>query len=176
MVDVPLSLVEIRERDMPLKFSYSGNNWELREGGPPMGCREQGDVSFEEALRAAHPPLSRMSARELASWIVARLNAITGGDLESEGNVFAHDTDEFGYKLKASSPNRVTLAYGGIVFEAGRTYFAWDGDGLADFQTKVVDLLTESPSDLARCEIKVREPESTRSRNYGWNGYSLITY
>jgi hypothetical protein len=161
---------------MPLKFAHAGYQWELREGGPPMGCRERGEVPFEEALRAAHPPLARMSAREVASWVVARLNAITGGSLASEGAVFAHDTNEFGYKLKASGPDRVALAYGGIVFQAGRTYFAWGGDGLGDFQAAVVGLLAESPTDLARCEIVVRVPESRRSRSYGWDGHSLITW
>jgi hypothetical protein len=168
------SLLEALDSRMPLKFFHFGSNWELRAGGPPMGCREHGELPFEAALRSAHPSLSRMSVRELASWIVARLNAITGGALESEGKVFADDTDEFGYKLKALSPSRVALAYGGIVFESGRTYLAWNGDGLGDFQVAVVALLAESPSDLARCEIKVRVPESNQSRTYGWDGQLLI--
>lgn len=161
---------------MALTFRYAGYQWELREGGPPMGCRERSPQPFEDALKAAHPPLAGMSPRQVASWVVARLNAITAGSLELEGKVFAHDTNEFGYKLKASGPDRTALAYGGVVFQAGRTYFAWGGDGLGDFQAAVVGLLADSPSDLCRCEIVVRVPVSGQTRTYGWDGHSLITW
>ena len=160
---------------MSLKFHHGGYNWALREGGPPMGCRERGERTFEDALKAAHEPLTRMSPRQLASWVVARLNAIVDGLLELEGGMFSHDTNEFGYKLKVSDEKGITLAYGAVVFQPDRMSFAWRDNGLSDFQAAFVALLTESPSELRRCEIVVRVPETKQTRSYGWDGYSLIT-
>ena len=44
-----------------------------------------------------------------------------------------------------------------------------------DFQAFIVEVLSESPEDLAKCEIRVQEPETRECRAYGWDGYSLLT-
>ena len=139
----------------------------------PNGCRNVRHLRRWRTLPGArrHGADPVLSLAELG-----RLNAVTAGSLELEGRVFAHDTNEFGYKFKASGVDRVVLAYGAVVFQAARTYFAWSGNGLADFQAVFVDLLTGSPADLCRCEIVVRVPESRRTRSYGWDGHSLITW
>ncbi|MCA9066439.1 MAG: hypothetical protein KDA96_25400 [Planctomycetaceae bacterium] len=43
-----------------------------------------------------------------------------------------------------------------------------------DFQTLLVDVLTESADDAAACEIRVQEPETRKDRTYGWDGYSPL--
>ena len=161
---------------MPIKFQHEGRTWELREGGPPMGCRERDDPPFEVALKSAHGDLAEMTRRQLASWIVARLSAITSGTLELEGNSFSHDTNDFGYKIKLSDPSKTTLAYGAVVFLVDRTYFAWASDREVDLQALFVALLVESPNELGRCEIVVRASETKRKRSYGWDGENLITW
>jgi hypothetical protein len=91
-----------------------------------------------------------------------------------EGEEFAHDTNEFGYWIRLSDDSNKPLAHGAVMFRADRTYFASVDVRITDFQSLFVRLLTDSPDDLAKCEIVVREPESKRKRTYGWNGYSLF--
>jgi hypothetical protein len=67
-----------------------------------MGSRERTVPLLLDALKAAHPPLGRMTEHEIASWVVARLNYLTGTALQAEGTTFAHDTNELGYKIKLS--------------------------------------------------------------------------
>jgi hypothetical protein len=159
---------------MALKFKFAGYQWSLREGFPPMGSHERNEPTFVQALQVAHPPLARMTLHEIASWIVARLNYITARSLEVEGNVFAHDTNEFGYKIKLSDEADTTLAHGAVVIHADRVYFAGLDIKVPDFQSVFVSLLADSPNDLAKCEIVVRVPESKKKRRYGWDGYSLL--
>ncbi|MCA9222302.1 MAG: hypothetical protein KDA71_18370, partial [Planctomycetales bacterium] len=64
--------------------------------------------------------------------------------------------------------------HGAIVIRADRTYFASVDVRVESFQDLVVKLLTDSPDDLSECEIRVREPETKRYRNYGWDGYALL--
>jgi hypothetical protein len=161
---------------MALKFRFGGHHWALKEGGPPMGSKERGDASLVDALKTAHPPLSKLSNREIASWIIARLNFITAGSLESEGTSFAGDTNEFGYKIKLSNDAGTTLAHGGVVFGAERVHFAALDIRIPDFQSELVRLLVDAPGDLAKCEIVVRQSETGRKRAYGWDGYSLIKW
>ncbi len=134
------------EAQMPLKFKFSGYQWSLREGFPPMGSRERKDPKFVEALKVAHPALTKLTLHEIASWIVARLNYITAGALESEGNFFAHDTNEFGYKIKLSDNADTTLAHGAVVIHADRVYFAALDIKIQDFQSVFVSLLAEFPT------------------------------
>ncbi len=159
---------------MTLKFQFGGFQWALREGYPPMGSRKRSNPPFVDALQLAHPPLSRLNGHELASWIVARLNYITSGSLELEGNGFSHDTNEFGYKLKLTDASCETQAHGAVVFQVDRIYFAALDLKIDDFQSLFIRLLVDCPYDLAKCEIVVYLPESNKKRIYGWNGYSLI--
>jgi hypothetical protein len=160
---------------MALKFQCLGYNWSIRAGFPPMGSQERTDPVFVDALKAAHPPLGELTDHELASWIVARLCYLTSGALTVEGDSFAHDTDEFGYKMKITDEAKVSVAHGAVIFHAARTSFASVDMEIDDFQSVVVDLLTDSPGDLAACEIRVREPETRNDRTYGWNGYALLS-
>ena len=159
---------------MGLKFPSGGYHWAIREGGPPSGSRERAALTFLDALKAAHPPLAQLTQHEIASWIIARLSSVTAGALSWEGVEFAHDTNEFGYKIRLSDRSNTTLAHGAVVFHVDRTYFASLDLEIDDFQSVFVALLADFPQDLAICEIVVREPESERKRAYGWNGYSLL--
>lgn len=161
---------------MALKFNFAGYRWSLREGFPPRGSRERSDQPFFDALKAAHPLLSKLTQHEIASWIVARLNFITSGSLEVEGKSFGHDTNEFGYKIRLSDAEDTTLAHGAVVIHANRIYFASLDIKIDNFQSVFISLLADSPSDLAKCEIIVRVPESKRKRTYGWDGYSLLNW
>ena len=80
-----------------------------------MGSRERNDPMFVDALKSAHPPLARLTLHEVTSWIVARLNYLVGGSIELIGNEFAHDTNEFGYKIRLADNANATLASTGNV-------------------------------------------------------------
>jgi len=140
-----------------------------------MGSTEVTVPPFVVALRSSCLALERYTDRQVASWIVARLNYLTSGALSLEGEHFAHDTNEFGYKLKITDNNNHTIASGAVVIHENRTYFKSVNVQIDDFQTLFVKLLTEYPEDLAIFRIRVRDPESKRIRVYEWDGYSLPT-
>jgi len=100
---------------MPSTFNQGGYHWQLLEGLPPAGAREKTDPSLLEQLKRVHTPLSRLTTHEIASWIIARLNAITGSMLEAEGNDFRHDTNEIGYKLHLRNEAGDALAHGTVM-------------------------------------------------------------
>ena len=158
---------------MPLKFRELDYDWRLREGFPPMGSVEVDSPRFVDAIRTTVPSLATASTQELTSWIIARLSFLTAGALELEGKEFSHDTNEIGYKLKATHSVPRASAHGAIVLNPERVYFAFVDGGIGDYQSLVVDLFCRYPEDLAECAIRVFEPESKRSRVYGWDGYSL---
>jgi hypothetical protein len=162
-------------KSMTLKFEHRDYLWTIRSGFPPMGSTEVQEPTFTEALRTGVPSLQRSSGHELASWVVARLNYITAGALPIEGEVFAHDTNEFGYKIKLVDAQKSTVAHGAVVFHADMTYFASVKLGIGDFQAVFIDLLTESPDAMEACEIRVQVPETRTYRIYGWDGYSLLS-
>lgn len=159
---------------MTLKLQHHGYNWAIRAGFPPMGSVERTDPLFVDALKTAHPPLTKMTVHEIGSWIVGRLSYLTAGSLAVEGDVFAHDTNDFGYKIKITDNSKASVAHGAIVIHADGIRFASVDVKINDFQTLLVELLTESADDLAACEIRVQEPETRKYRTYGWDGYSLL--
>ena len=137
-----------------------------------MGSTEAPD--FVTALRASHPRLARYTDHELASWIVARLNYLTSGTLCDSEQTYAHDTNEFGYKLKMSDQNKKTVAHGAVVMHANRIYLAATKMSDVDFQAIVIELLSEYVDDLMACSVRVQEPETRRYRRYGWDGHALF--
>jgi len=141
-----------------------------------MGSRERPDGTLADTLKAAYSPLAKLTDREIASWIVARLHFITSGTLESEGKVFSGDTNQFGYKIKLSDDEGTTLAHGAVVFSPDRVYFAGLDIKVANFQQLFIDLLVDSPTDLSKCEIVVRESETKKRWVYGWDGYTLLKW
>ncbi len=159
---------------MALKFEFDDRRWTIRAGFAPAGSREGRAPIFVEALRAAHPPLRNLTLHALASWIVSRLNFLTSGALVLEGEEFAHDTGEFGYKIRLADRGSATLAHGAVVFGEGRIDFASVDLGVDDFQAVFIKLLVDAPDDLAACEIAVRDPETGRRRSYGRDGRTLL--
>ncbi len=159
---------------MDLRFTQLGYHWTVREGFPPMGSTEVAEPTVVNALRSTSPKLARYSDRELASWIVGRLNYLTSGALALLGTEFKHDTNEFGYKIKLTDADEKSMAHGAVVIHADRTYFASVNVTIDDFQRLLVELLTEFPDDLAKIKIRVQYPETKRHRLYGWDGYSLL--
>ena len=139
-----------------------------------MGCVEKTDPIFVDELRLACPQLNKLSDHELASWIVSRLNYVVSGSLELEGNDFAHDTNEFGYKIRINNDGRSMLANGAIVIHQNRIYFAAIDRNDSNFQSLFVHLLADSPGDLAEIEIRVLVPETKQHRTYGWDGNFLL--
>ncbi len=156
------------------QFSELGYDWQLCEGLPPAGSSECQTPTFEQAVRDAVPFLAKSSAHELASWVVARLAYLTSGSLELEGKEFSHDSDEVGYRLKATRRSDAASAQGAIMLAPSRVYFACVEAGLSNFPFIVLELLSQFPRDYEKCVIRIREPESKNSRRYGWDGYSLI--
>lgn len=140
-----------------------------------MGSEEQDSPIFVDELKRAAPRLAKSGTHELGSWIVARLNYLTCGALPQEGDCFEHDTDEFGYKVRLENSQNERQASGAIVIHRTRIYFAHVDPVVENFQGLFVSLLADSPSDLEQCSIRVKHPESKKSRNYGWDGYSLLT-
>jgi len=139
-----------------------------------MGSTEVSNPDFVSALRNSHSKLARLTDHELASWIVARLNYLTSGALCVSEQTYSHDTNEFGYKIKLTDHNKKTMAHGAVVIHADRTYFASLNLAVDDFQAIVVELLSENPDDLTACSVRVQDPETRKSRQYGWDGYSLF--
>ena len=137
-----------------------------------MGSTEVAEPSFINAIRSASPNVGQYTDSEIASWIVARLNYLTSGAID--GDSFAHDTNDFGYKIKITDAAKKNVAHGAVVIHKDRICFASVNVSIDDFQVVFVELLTEYPEDLAKCEIRVQYPESKRYRVYGWDGYSLI--
>lgn len=160
---------------MAIKFQFGDYRWAIQEGGPPAISRENPDAPFLPALKNACEKLQKYTHHEMVSWIVARLNAVTSACLELEGDLFEHDTDEFGYKFKLCNAIDEVIANGAVVFERNRTYFASVSRTDFDFQSLFVSLLVDEPDFLAKCEITVRHPETRKKRKYGWNGYMLLT-
>lgn len=158
---------------MSLTFSELGYDRRLREGFLPMGSTERTALRFEDAIRSAVASLANAQTHEIASWIVARLAYLTAGALEIEGSEFSYDTNEIGYKLRATNPQTKNSAHGAIVIADDRIYFSYVDVGIGDFQSVVVEMLSRYPDDLTECSIRVCVPESKRSRLYGWDGYSL---
>lgn len=154
------------------KFAQLGYQWTIREGFPPMGSTEVAEPQFMAAIRNAGSKIKRYTDREIASWIVARLNYLTSGALD--GGSFAHDTNEIGYKVKITDSDKNNVAHGAVVIQEDRTYFASVNVTVDDFQSIFVELLIQFPSDLAKCEIRAQYPESKKYRLYGWDGYSLL--
>ena len=161
---------------MAIKFSESGYDWRLREGFAPMGSTEVETPLFIDVIRGSVNSLSTRTLHEVSSWIVARLSYLTSGSLELEGNEFAHDTNEIGYKLKAVQPETRASAHGAIVLHPDKVSFASVSSGIDDFQTIVVDLLCGRANDLLECDIRVIEPESREARSYGWDGRNLFSH
>lgn len=159
---------------MWIRFEQADLRWELREGFAPLDSRETIDPSLGTALRAAHPFVARLTEHELASWIVGRLAFCAGSAWGSLRTEFAHDTNECGYQIRAKNAAGEMVGQGAVVLQAGRTIFFCLNIKTDDFQAQLVDLLADSPRDLERCEIIVREPETKHRRSYGWNGHALL--
>jgi hypothetical protein len=86
-----------------------------------MGSTEVAEPTFVSALRAVCPRISRYSDREIASWIVARLNYLISGALEYLGTDFSHDTNQLGFKVKLTDKEGNTIAHGAVVIEEKRS-------------------------------------------------------
>lgn len=138
-----------------------------------MGSVEVDSPKFVDTIRSTVPSLSTASTHKVTSWIVSRLSYLTSGAIELEGSEFSHDTNEIGYKLKATHTTSNASAHGAIVMSPDQICFAFVDAGIGDYQSLVVDLLCRYPEDLGDCAIRVFEPESKRSRIYGWDGYLL---
>ncbi|WP_146118827.1 hypothetical protein [Blastopirellula marina] len=158
---------------MPIKFKHNNRQWSIREGFAPMGSVES-QPTLLERLHDSSSRLKRFSDHQLASWIIARLCYITADKLLALGEVFSHDTDEFGYKVKISDSQQRTLAHGAIVFHRQRiSCAAVEADGV-NFQALLAELLVEWPDDLGKCEITFEDPDSREKRKYGWDGDRLL--
>lgn len=169
-----VSVAELFEEFMSLTFSENGFEWQLREGFLPMERMIRGNDPFENVIRAAVPFLAKAAIREICSWVVARFAFLTSDALQLEGTEFAHDTNNFGYKLTATRKDDAASTHGAISFASDHIDFAFVDSRIGDLQVILISMLAQSPRDYAKCVIRVREPESKRTRTYGWDGYSLL--
>lgn len=139
-----------------------------------MGSTEQSAPDFVTELRKSHQRIAKLTEHQLASWIVARFNYLTSGDLCTGEVTYSHDTNEFGYKIKVSDQSNQTLAHGAIVIHADRTYLSAVNSADIDYQAIVVELLVGGIDDLANSSVRVQSPETRQFRLYGWDGYSFF--
>ena len=156
---------------MPQKFQFRDYRCQLSAGYPVVGSVEPASPSFVEALLAAHRDLSKLSQKDLGSWIIARLTDLTYGALPFEGDYFASDGGDFGYRIKVMDAGGKLLGNWGIVFWPQRIQLSGFSPVEFDGQALIVEMLTESPGDLGKCEVTIHNPESRKRRTFGWDGY-----
>ncbi|WP_145431680.1 hypothetical protein [Lacipirellula limnantheis] len=164
---------------MSLYFESHGYYWRLREGFAPMGSGEQQSPLFIDQLRQSVPWLRKASVHEMGSWIVARLNYLTCGNLKMLGDSFGHDTNEFGYKVRCMNEQSIRQASGAVVIHADQVHFKYADSIIDDYQSLFARILADNPRDLDKISIRVRIPSEDniqpRYRAYGWDGFSLLS-
>lgn len=160
---------------MPRDFSFRDYHCKLTAGYPVAGSVEQLEPSFIDELVAAPGYPRGLSRRDRVSWILARLTELTYGGLPLEGTSFASDGGEFGYRVKISTAVGILLGYWGIVIWPDRIQLC--GHAIGDFngQKLIIEMLTDSPQSLDKCEITIRNPDARTKTTYGWNGHQYVS-
>jgi hypothetical protein len=131
--------------------------------------------TFLEELTATGKFPQALSKRNLISWILARLTELSYGGLTFEDTAFESDGGEFGYRLKISDATSQRIGCWGFLFWDDRIELRGSAEPHAiNGQTLIVEMLTESPRDLGKCEVTIRNPDARTKKTYGWNGYQYL--
>jgi hypothetical protein len=159
---------------MPREFTFRDYRCALSAGYPVVGSVEQQTPLFVDQLAAAPGFPRRLSRKDLVSWILARLTELTYGGLPLEGNSFSSDGGEFGYRIKIVDSAGILAGYWGIIFWPERIQLCGHSPSNLDGQTLLVEMLTDSPNSLDKCEITVRNPDARTKKTFGWNGHQFV--
>ncbi|WP_425613961.1 hypothetical protein NA78x_003808 [Anatilimnocola sp. NA78] len=130
--------------------------------------------TFVEQLQAADGFPRGLSSKNHVSWIIARLTELSAGGLMFDNTHFESDGGEFGYRLKIFGADGKLLGYWGIIFWPDRIRLMGHSTSDLDGQTLIVEMLTESPAELGKCEVTIRNPDARTKKTFGWNGYQFV--
>ena len=160
---------------MPVRFAHDSSEVELRAGYPPP-CSDDERVSNYEATFAAQGVISGpASVHNVTSWILARLAALTHGDIQDEhGAQFCNDGGEFGYRFTFTGNNGELIGKCGVVFYRNRIEFAGFSKAGHDIRLCFTKMLTDSPNDLGRCSIESVDAETGEVIHFGYDGGVLL--
>ena len=107
-------------------------------------------------------------------WIIARLTELTYGALPFEGDEFRSDGSDFGYRIKVSKADGELLGHWSIHFWPHRISFYGFSTCNFDGQSLIIEMLTDAPRELGKCEIKVLNQDDQSERRFGWDGYQYL--
>jgi hypothetical protein len=159
---------------MAQEFEFREFKCKLTAGYPIAGSIEQCGPSFIEQLLETGQVPGALNHDDLVSWIIARLTEITSGALPFEGNYFASDGSDFGYRIKILDATKKLLGNWGIVFWPKRIQLL--GFSTCDFdgQSLLIEMLIKSPKSLGKCEVTIHNPDSGTRQVFGWDGYQYL--
>jgi hypothetical protein len=160
---------------MTCRFTYDELTIELSAGYPPPCKPEEKDVSFHESLVGSGKTPRNLRPRDLNSWVVARLAALTFGGIQmEEDGSFANDGGEFAYRFKVTRRNGALVGKCGIILYPDKIEFAGFATGDENIRELFLSMLTAAPNEIDKCEIRVFDPDSGARRIYGWNGHAFL--
>lgn len=160
---------------MAQSFTFRDYTCELRAGHPVACSIEQDKPSFLEELTATGKLPHGLSAKDLRSWILARLTELTYGGLPFEGDLFESDAGEFGYRIKVKDSRGKRLGSWGILFWPDRIQLSGSSEtDTFNGQTLIVEMLTQAPRELGKCDVTICNPEARTKMTFGWNGYQFL--
>lgn len=160
---------------MACRFTYNEFNVEMSAGYPPPCKPDEKDLAFHDCLLGTGKLPSDIRPKDLNSWVVARLAALTFGGIQMEDDgSFANDGGQFGYRFKVSRRDGALMGKCGIILYPDKIVFAGFATGDADIKELFLSILTAAPIDIEKCEIHVFDPDSAARRVYGWNGYDFL--
>ena len=159
---------------MRIKFRHQDYEFEVSAGDPPPCNEEEQDRNFEQTLSMLDRFPTQPTVHHTTSWIVARLAALTYGDIQQINDGYFHnDGGSFGYRMKVSDKDKRLVGRFGMVFYYDRIHFAGFRIGDTDIRKVLLDLLVSNPDDLSKCEIHSQCGETKGSEYFGFDGYNL---
>jgi hypothetical protein len=160
---------------MSQQFTFRDFKCELSAELPVAFSIEQQNPTFLEELAATGKLPRGLNDKDLVSWIIARLTELTYGGLPFEGDSFSSDGGEFSYRIKVSDASGKRIGWWGMIFWPDRIQLCGSAEPHAiNGQTLIVEMLTESPRELGKCAVTIRNPDARTKKTYGWNGYQYL--
>jgi hypothetical protein len=164
----------VKHCNMPQSFTFRDYKCELSADYPVAFSKEQESPTFLEELAATGKLPKNLSKKDLVSWIIARFTELTYGGLMFEDNEFANDGGDFAYRLKVCDSSGKRIGWWGIVFWPDRIQLCGSAEPHAiNGQTLIVEMLTESPRELGKCKVTIRDPDTRTKKTFGWGWLSI---
>lgn len=160
---------------MAYRFPYGEFSIELSAGYPPVCGEEEKDPCFQDMLFSTGKLPSKLRPKDLRSWIVARLAALTDGAIQrEEGGCFSNDGGDFAYRFKVTRGDGALVGKFGIILYPKRIEFAGFSTCDENMRDLFLGMLTAAPNQLEKCEIHVFDPDARVRSIFGWNGYGFL--